>query len=66
MTPEELEFDKIVPYQNSKGVNYTNNLSDIITHVINHGTHHRAQIGQLLKQAGIEKLPMTDYIAFVR
>lgn len=64
--PEELEFDKIVPYQNSKGVNYTNNLSDIITHVINHGTHHRAQVGQHLKLAGIEKLPMTDYIAFVR
>lgn len=63
---EELEFNKIVPYQNLKGVNYTNNLSDIITHVINHGTHHRAQIGQHLKLAGIEKLPMTDYIAFVR
>ena len=62
----ETDFDKIVQYDRLNGDSYENQLSDIITHVINHGTHHRAQIGQLLKQAGFENLPNTDYIAYLR
>ncbi|MGI4022436.1 MAG: DinB family protein [Janthinobacterium lividum] len=63
---EIAAFEEIVSYQNSKGQNFKNTLSDIIAHVINHGTHHRAQAGQHLKLAGIETLPLTDYIFFVR
>jgi uncharacterized damage-inducible protein DinB len=63
---KETDFDKIVRYQSLKGDSYENQLSDIIAHVINHGTHHRAQIGQLLKQAGVENLPNTDYIFYLR
>jgi uncharacterized damage-inducible protein DinB len=62
----ETDFDKIVRYKSTKGDSFENQLSDIIAHVINHGTHHRAQIGQLLKQAGFENLPNTDYIAYLR
>ncbi len=65
-TFKETDFDKIVQYKRLNGDSYENQLSDIITHVINHGTHHRAQIGQLLKQAGFENLPNTDYIAYLR
>jgi len=60
------DLEKEVTYKNSLGNSYENKLIDILTHVINHGTHHRAQIGQHLKQAGLEKLPNTDYIAFLR
>jgi uncharacterized damage-inducible protein DinB len=56
----------MVDYTNMQGVAFTNRLSDIIAHVINHGTHHRAQIGQALKAAGINTLPITDYIFFLR
>lgn len=60
------DFEKIIHYTNSTGASFEGSLTDIITHVINHGTHHRAQAGQHLKLAGIEKLPNTDYITFLR
>jgi len=59
-------FEQIITYKTSKGVPFETKLVDILTHVINHGTHHRGQIGQLLKFAGAEQLPGTDYILFVR
>lgn len=59
-------FEELVAYKNSQGQSYTNLLSDLLAHVINHGTHHRAQIGQQLKFEGVEKLPLTDYIFFRR
>ena len=61
-----VDFDRIISYKTLKGDSYENKLSDILTHLINHGTHHRAQAGQHLIAAGIEPLPMTDYIFFVR
>ncbi|MFB9844370.1 DinB family protein [Mucilaginibacter ginsenosidivorans] len=60
------DFDKTINYQNLQGDSFENKLSDILAHVINHGTHHRAQIGQQLKLSGIEKLPVTDYIYYIR
>ncbi len=60
------DFEKMIHYNNSKGEPFSNRLADIITQVINHGTHHRAQIGQLLKFDGLQKLPITDYIFFIR
>jgi len=60
------DFENIIAYKTLNGVSYSNLLMDICTHVINHGTHHRAQIGQYLKAEGIENLPLTDFIAFVR
>ena len=63
---ETVDFDRIISYKNSKGDSYENKLSDILTHVINHGTHHRAQAGQYLKLAGLDNLPLSDYIFFIR
>ena len=60
------DFEKSIIYRNSKGISFTNRLDDIVAHVINHGTHHRAQIGQQLKLTGLLTLPTTDYIFYVR
>ena len=60
------DFNQSITYQNQSGKTYANVLSDILSHVVNHGTHHRAQIGQLLKFGGLEHLPVTDYIAYLR
>jgi len=60
------DFEKIISYKNSKGDAFENRLSDILAHVINHSTHHRAQIGQQLKSVGLENLPITDYIFYIR
>ena len=60
------DLEKIIGYKNTKGENFNDALQNILAHVINHGTHHRAQIGQLLKFAGLENLPGTDFIAYLR
>jgi len=60
------DFEKTIDYKSMRGDEFRNRLDDIITHVINHGTHHRAQIGQIVKLAGHENLPGTDYILYVR
>jgi len=62
----ETDFNSRINYQNSKGDEFNEELVDILTHVINHGTHHRAQAGQYLKLAGLENLPLMDYILYVR
>jgi uncharacterized damage-inducible protein DinB len=60
------DFDRIISYKSTRGDSFESTMHDIITQVINHGTHHRAQIGQLLKSAGAESLPATDYIFYLR
>lgn len=64
LTP--ADFDTEIHYKNSLGTAYSDKLVDILAHLINHGTHHRAQIGQLLKHVGIKSLPNTDYITYIR
>lgn len=38
----------------------------LLTHVFNHGTYHRGQLINQLRQSGIDKLPQTDFVVFVR
>lgn len=63
---EPEDFQRVIQYKNSRGDGYENQLEDVLAHLINHGTHHRAQAGQQLKFAGFEKLPITDYIFYIR
>ena len=60
------DFEKEIAYHNTKGNPYQNKLVDILAHIINHGTHHRAQAGKELKLHGNIQLPMTDYIFYIR
>jgi uncharacterized damage-inducible protein DinB len=58
-------LDAPVAYTNSSGTAFETPLQDIALHVVNHGTHHRAQIALLLREADIAP-PATDYILFRR
>ncbi|MDZ4723834.1 MAG: DinB family protein [candidate division Zixibacteria bacterium] len=58
-------YEKQIQYVNTKGEKYSNSIWDILTHVVNHASYHRAQVALLLRQDGYEP-PMTDYIVFVR
>lgn len=60
------DFSRIISYKNFRGDSWSNRLDDVMAHLINHGTHHRAQIGLLLKNEGLEQLPVTDYIFYIR
>ena len=58
-------FEEVIAYHNSEGKSYETGLADIVIHVINHSTHHRAQIVQLLRSLNIDP-PRLDYIFFCR
>ncbi|HYK75356.1 MAG TPA: DinB family protein [Daejeonella sp.] len=54
-----------VTYRNSEGNLYTGIVADILFHVINHSTYHRAQIATLFKCYGLTP-PVTDFIIMRR
>jgi uncharacterized damage-inducible protein DinB len=56
---------RVVKYQNTKGDKFSNTVTQILTHLFNHGTYHRGQIVERLK-GKLPAMPVTDYIAFVR
>ncbi len=57
-------WQRIVLYKNAKGEEFQNRLSDLALHVANHGTHHRAQALNFLKQFGITVPGGLDYLFF--
>ena len=57
--------EKIITYSNSKGDTFKNSVEEILTHIIIHGQHHRAQIALVLRQNGITP-PATDLIFYLR
>lgn len=61
----EIDFEKRVEYVNTKGEQFSNTIKDILIHVINHSTYHRAQIAMLVRQSGGEPAK-TDYIVYQR
>ena len=62
---EDASFQNFISYQNTKGQELNTLLKDILIHLVNHGTYHRGQIIQLLKEERTT-VPQTDYIYWVR
>ena len=58
-------LEEVIRYQNTKGDTYENRLRQIITHVINHSSHHRGQLALLLREKGVAP-PPNDYIIYKR
>ena len=65
-TSSDLFLTTSLPYKNIAGDEFKSTVSDIIHHVVNHGTFHRGQLVTMLRQLGFTKLFVTDYIAFTR
>lgn len=61
----DTDLDTIVKYSNSEGGYFENKLSDILFHMVNHSTYHRAQIAMQFRLNDI-KPPVTDFIVLKR
>ena len=59
------DFNWKIDYKMLNGTPVQSNITDILTHIFNHGTYHRAQIASLLRQSGLEPAS-TDFISFSR
>lgn len=62
---ERYDLNKIVDYKTGQGHVLVSKVQDILFHVINHSTYHRAQIATEFRNIGIAPL-MTDYILYKR
>lgn len=49
-----------------KGVNFEIPFSEVAFTVFNHGGYHRGQLVMMLRQLGVNDIPQTDYIEWVR
>lgn len=62
---EQADLSAPVSYTNSRGQAFNNSVRDILFHINNHSTHHKAQLASRFKALGIAPL-VTDYIFFRR
>lgn len=62
----ENRLEHVFEYRNSKREAFKQPLYQVLIHVFNHQTYHHGQIVTMLRQQQIDKIPATDYIAFVR
>lgn len=62
---KEADLQSQISYSTSNGKAFTSKVADILLHVLNHSTYHRAQIATLFRQNGVEP-PVTDYIFLQR
>lgn len=61
----ESDFENRVKYTNSKGIEYTNTIVEILTHLSHHSSYHRGQIAKEMRRLGKEPV-YTDYIVYLR
>jgi uncharacterized damage-inducible protein DinB len=57
---------RVLVYSRFDGTPMESTVADILTHVCTHGMYHRGQVAARAAQAGLPKLPATDFIAFAR
>ena len=62
----DLAIEHVFEYKTFDGTAYKQPVWQMLHHVFNHGTYHRGQLINMLRQLGIEKLPATDYILWSR
>jgi uncharacterized damage-inducible protein DinB len=63
---QEHHLEHVFQYQNFKGEQFKQPIYQMLLHLFNHGTYHRGQIVNMLRQLGVEKIPQTDFIVWSR
>lgn len=60
-----IDLDAMINYKNTSGNAFSNRARDILFHIINHSTYHRAQIATEFRRCGLEPL-VSDYVYYRR
>lgn len=62
----DFALDHVFQYLNNNKQPTKMQVGQMILHVFNHGTYHRGQLVNMLRQLGVEKIPQTDFIVWGR
>lgn len=57
-------FRHVLQYYNLKKVSFKMPVYTVLIQVFNHATYHRGQLVTMMRQAGIKKIPATDFHVF--
>lgn len=63
---QEHVLQHVFQYQNTKRESFKQPVYQMLLHLFNHGTYHRGQMVDQLRQVGITKIPATDFIVWSR
>ena len=63
---QEHMFDHEFIYYNSKKEKFKQRIYEMLVHVFNHGTYHRGQLVNILRQLEVGDIPATDFIVWSR
>ena len=62
----EMSVTHVFEYRNTKKEAFKQPVYQVVLHLINHQSYHRGQLVTMLRQLGIDKIPPTDFIVFMR
>lgn len=62
----DAALDHVFQYQTFEKEQFKQPIFQMLLHVFNHGTYHRGQLINMLRQLGVQKLPDTDFIIWSR
>jgi uncharacterized damage-inducible protein DinB len=60
------QLQHVFQYQTTKRESFKQPVYQMLLHLFNHGTYHRGQLVNMLRQLGVEKIPQTDFIVWSR
>jgi uncharacterized damage-inducible protein DinB len=61
-----MALDHVFQYYNTKRELFKDPTWQMLLQVFNHGSYHRGQLVNMLRQLGVEKIPQTDFIVWGR
>lgn len=62
----DLAIDHVFQYETFDKTQFKQPTWQMLLHVFNHGTYHRGQLVNMLRQLGVTKVPATDFILWSR
>jgi uncharacterized damage-inducible protein DinB len=60
------ELTGLFTYRTFSNEEFTQPVCDVLMHIFNHGSYHRGQWVNQLRECGIERLPATDFVVYSR
>ena len=63
---EDFQLSQKIHYTNMAGQSFHEPYDLLLTHIFNHNTYHNGQLVTMLRALGRDKIPSTDFVAWVR
>ena len=63
---EDIQLSQKIHYSNQAGQPFHEPYDLLLTHIFNHNTYHNGQLVTMLRALSVDKIPATDFVAWVR